>query len=403
MADYRPVPEDREDDFREIAQYAFGAESGPYDPDAELDERRERMFSFGDRRGMFDGDELLAVCKHVDFTARVRGEWLPMAGLSAVASPPEHRRKGLVGELLAAALAEYREREQPISALHPFDEEFYARYGWATGARYTTATVDADALSVVRADAAGSFRRVAPDEHEPLEPVFDAWLDGYSLATRRDDDWWRDRVFQTYDRRLFAAAWERDGDPRGYLVYAVEDGDDGRRLKTYEMAYLDHQAYVNLLRYCYNHDSQVDHVELYGHSQDRILDVVADRGAVDVEVASGQMVRIVDVPAALEAVPYPDVEHVDLTLAVEDEHAPWNDGTFAVRVRDGEATVEATEATPGTADATLGVGTLSQLYVGHHAVGRAREVGDLHVGDADVARTLGALFPERPVFLPEGF
>lgn len=400
MAEYRPVPEDRGDDFGAIAMYAFDAQSGPFDPDADVDERRERMWAFGEERGMFDGDDLLAVCKHVEFTARVRGTWLPLAGLAAVASPPEQRRKGLVGEMLGESLAEYRERGWPISALYPFEEPFYARYGWATGCRYQTATVEPSALAVTQDEAAGEFRRVRPAEYERLVPAYETWLDGVSLATRRTADWWRDRVFQSHGDELYAASWERDGEPRGYLVYDVQDGDDGPRLRTHEVACADHEAFVNLLRYCHNHDSQVGEVRLYGRALDRVLDVVRDRAACDVAVASGAMVRIVDVPAALEAIRYPGVDEADLVVAVTDDHAPWNDRRFAVSVEDAEATVDATHAEP---DATVDVGTLSQLYVGHLPVRRAREVGALAVRDETAAATLAALFPEQDVFLPETF
>lgn len=400
MAAYRPVPDEKEEAFREIARYAFGAHRGPYDPDEEPDERRDRMFSFGEQRGLFEDEDLRVVCQHIEFTARVRGEWLPMAGLSAVASPPEHRRQGLVGELLDASLAEYRDRDWPLAALHPFDEAFYGRYGWATGCRYHRATVEPGALSVTNDRSAGSFRRLSPEEHGPMEPVFERWLDGVNLATRRSGDWWRDRVFQTFEGELHAVVWERDGEPRGYLVYDVEEGDDGQRLKAYEVAYVDHRAYENLLRYCYNHDSQVAEVELYGRDHGRLLDVVADRDAVELTEASGTMVRIVDVRQALEAVPYPGVDDAGMTLAVEDEHAPWNDATFSLGVRDGVATVAETDA---AREATVDVGTLSQLYVGHLSVERARELSRLDVATANAGSTLAALFPERDVFVPEGF
>lgn len=400
MVEYRPIPEDRDDDFHDITSYAFDAESGPYDPDKEIDERLQRLFGFGERRGLYEGDDLLVTCNHIDFTARVRGEWLPMPGLTFVASPPEHRRRGLVGELIEASLKEYRERDQPLSALHPFDEGFYARYGWATGCRYHRATVEVDALSVTRDRAAGTFRRLDPDGHEALEPVYESWLDGVNLATRRSDDWWRDRVFQSYRTELHAAVWERDGDPGGYLVYDVEDDDGDRCLNAYEVAYVDHEAYANLLRYCYNHDSQVDEVELYGRDHGRILDVTSDRDAVELEVTSGPMVRLVDVRTALEAIPYPGVEHADLALAVEDEHAPWNDGTFSLRVRDGEATLSESDAEPG---ATVDVGTLSQLFVGHLPVERARDLGGLDVRRPEAAATLDGLFPEHEVFVAESF
>jgi Predicted acetyltransferase involved in intracellular survival and related acetyltransferases len=317
-----------------------------------------------------------------------------------VASPPERRHQGFVGELLEASLREYRERDWPIAALRPFKHDFYARYGWATGCRYRTATVDPAALSVARSATAGEFQRVEPGEYATLEPAYAAWLDGVNLATRRSADWWRDRVFQGYDTERFCYAWLHDGEPRGYLLYRIQDGDDGRCLVVDEMADTDHEAYLNLLRFCHNHASQVSTIELYGYDHDRLLDVVTDRDAIEVEVTAGKMVRIVDVPAALEAVPYPDVEDATLTIAVDDPHAPWNDATFAIEVAEGAATVTPTDADP---DANVDIGTLSQLLVGYCSAERARRTGGLDVRSADAIDALAELFPKNEVFLPESF
>jgi len=396
MPEYRPVPDDREDDRARITSYAFDAPSGQYDPDAETDERLDRMWSFGEDYALFDGDELLVTCTHIEFTTRLRDAWLPMAGVSAVASSPENRRQGLVGDLLEASLADYRDRGWPLSALRPFDESFYARYGWATGYHRHVARVEPSALAPAADAASGRFRRVGPDDYERLVPAYEAWLDGVNLATQRSGDWWRDRVFQSHDSELYGYAWERDGEVRGYVVYDVTDDYE---LRTHEFAYADHGAYLNLLRFCRDHDSQIAEVVLSGPGHDRLVDELDDRDAYEVEVAAGQMVRIVDVPVALEAVSYP-VEHADLTLAVADDHADWNDDRFAVRVRDGEATVERTDADP---DASIDVGTLSQLLVGHREVERARVAGDVTVHDPTAVETLAALFPGRPAHLPEAF
>jgi predicted acetyltransferase len=397
MADYREVPDGRGADFRRIARYAFDADEGPHDPAEPLEDHRRRMYAFGEERGMFEGDELLAVCSHIPFTVRVRGEWLPLGGLSAVASPPEHRRRGLVGEMMAATLREYRERGWPLSGLYPFDEAFYRRYGWQTGCRHQTVTVDVDALAFAQDEPSGSFRRVHPeDAADEFGDVFDASLGGYELATDRSDDWWCDRIMHDWHGPLYAYAWERDGETRGYVVYEVTEDT----LQTYEVGHVDHEAYLNLLRFCHDHDSQVDEVELHGPDHARMLDLVADRGAVELEVSSRTMVRIVDVRPALEAVSYPGVEDERVTVGVADDHAPWNEATFDVTVEDGSASVTETDEEPA---ATVDVGTLSQLYVGYHTVEAARQVGGLSVAEESAAETLAALFPERDVFMPEEF
>jgi len=397
MPDYRPIPEEALAEHGRIAWYSFNAEAGVRDHEADRDERLERYWSFGERHGLFDGDDLLSVVTHHEFDARLRDARVPLAGVGGVATPPEHRRRGLVGDLLARSLADYRERGWPISALRPFDEAFYARYGWATGYRYHTATVDPAALAPA-ADLvgdAGRFVRVHPDEHERLHDAYDAWLDRVTLATARSDDWWRDRTFQRYDGELFCYAWEQAGDIRGYILYDVTDD---RTLRTSEVAAADRVAYLHLLRFCRDHDSQVESVELVGPEADRVLDVVDDRGAVTVETRPGHMVRVVDVPAALEAPSYP--VDGEVVLDVRDDTADWNDDRFALVVSDGVATVERTDEAAG---ASVGVGTLSQLLVGHLPVERARVVGDLDVEREAAAETLAALFPTTAAYLPESF
>jgi len=396
MPDYRPIPDDAMAEHGRITWYSFNAEGGVNDPEADTEERLERYWSFGERYGLFDGDDLLSVVTHHEFDGRLRGARIPLAGVGGVATPPEHRRRGHVGELLARSLADYRERGWPLSALRPFDEGFYGRYGWATGYRYHTATVDPAALSRA-ADLVGDegqFVRLRPDDHERLHGAYDGWLAGVTLGTARDDDWWHDRTFQHFEGELFCYAWEQAGDVRGYLLYDVTDD---RTLRTHEVAAADREAYLHLLRFCRNHDSQVEEVELVGPEADRVLAVV-DRDAVTVEARSGHMVRIVDVPAALSAPSYPVDARV--VLDVRDDVADWNDDRFALAVADGAATVERTD---DPADATVGIGTLSQLLVGHLPVERARVVGSLDVEDEATAETLAALFPTTDAYLPESF
>jgi hypothetical protein len=133
------------------------------------------------------------------------------------------------------------------------------------------------------------------------------------------------------------------------------------------------------------------------------------------------MVRVVDVQTALAAVPYEGVDEASVALSVADEHAQWNDGTFAVEGRDGRATVDATaddpdataddpdataddpDATDDDPDATVGAGALSRLYMGSLSVARVRAVSGLAVTDPSVADALAALFPQREASVPESF
>jgi len=401
--DYRPLPDDRMDQFQEYLQYAFNPQEGP---NAEQD--RDPTDQPGDARGLFDGDDLLAVCRHHWFRVGLRGRSHEMPGLSAVASPPEHRRQGNVARLLERSLDEYRERGDYLTALWAFKYPFYERQGWGLATKWTEFECPPEALGFAREaarslgdDSLGSFRRVAADGYADLDPVLAAHNERFELSMDRTEAWWRTRVFESWQTDPYVYAWENGGDTRGYVVYRIDDDTDGegKRLVAAELAYADREARLNLLRFLANHDSQVETVALYGPRDARLLDEVEDPADVDCEVKPGPMVRLVDVPAAIEALDYPDADG-EFVLDVADPLADWNDRRFRVAVADGRATCAPTDADP---DATVGVPALSQLYVGYHSVSDAETLGDLEVRTPAAREALVAMYPPRNVFLREGF
>ncbi|MFC7165944.1 GNAT family N-acetyltransferase [Halospeciosus flavus] len=197
MADYRPIPDERVDEFRAFVTYAFRPESGPYDPE-EADELPAPA-RIGERRGLFDdvSDELLAVCRHYWFDAQVAGQLVSTAGLSAVASPPENRRQGLVRELLAESLAEYRERGVALSVLWPFHTPFYRQFGWATCNKIARTQVPPEALQFVDTEEDGRMRPLDPDDWSAMAEVLAAHGTDYELTLDRSEEWWRKRVFHS--------------------------------------------------------------------------------------------------------------------------------------------------------------------------------------------------------------
>lgn len=164
----RPLPEEHRETYREFLNYAFRPENGPDWSDERLpDPESYRPRGFYDAPPDapvedLDAADLRTVCAFYDFTARVRGEWHPLPGISAVASPPEARRQGHVAAMLDALLAEFRDTGRYLSALWPFEYAFYRRFGWATASNYAKTTVPPDELGAVAADRPGSSSDSTP-------------------------------------------------------------------------------------------------------------------------------------------------------------------------------------------------------------------------------------------------
>jgi predicted acetyltransferase len=420
--DYRPVPDEHREAFDDAVRYAFSPESGP-DWDRDAPEDRSTPMAL---RGMYDGDpstpdadrspdDLRATAGYYDFTARIRDDWHTAGGVSVVTADPTIRRSGVVAAMLDEMLAEFRAEGTEFSVLWPFEYEFYRRFGWAKANDYARVTLPPEALAAVAPDPAGEYRRLDADDWRTVEAVRDEWATE-TLAIRRSEGFWRDRIFDSWRSDPYVYGWERDGDLRGYLLYRVEAGeraDDGKTMVVQELAGVDRGATDHLYRFCRNHDSQVESVRLRTARDTSLLDRLTDPRAADVAVRPGPMVRVVDVERALSALSYPSGAAATVTLSVTDPRCDWNEGRFELSVADGVGSVRrvADDArgvggagvSDDTAAVHLDVGSLSQLAVGSVSAASLVAYGDATVGNDESIETLDALFPERAVYLREGF
>lgn len=422
---YRAIPDAHEDAFDDILVYAFSPERGPeYEPsgpDRPESFHPRGLYEHADREGpdgadgtglsVADGTDLGAadlavVCGYHDFSARIRGDVRDVGGVSAVASPPEARRRGLVRTLLGHVHRELRDDGVAFAALWPFKYIFYRQLGYERICDYARVTVSPDALASASPDPAGAFERIEEDDWRRLDAVYDEWANN-EFRLDREEDWWRLRVFQSWDTDPYVYGWtagNRGDDLRGYIVYTIRDGDDtdGNTMAVSEFAHVDREARGHLLRFCRNHDSQVERVRFTGPSNTRLFDDLDDPRAAETEIRPGPMARVVDVEAALEAVAYPEAVETTLVFNVRDDTCDWNDGRVRLRVTDGRGTVERVAADIDV-DASLDIGALSRLVVGSHGVDRLVELDAVDVERESVRTALADAFPPTEPFLREGF
>lgn len=391
--DYRPLdPEDER--FVRFAHDAFRPQDGPDLPDP--DEMPERFFA---PRGLFDGDDLVTVCAHYPLQMTLRGVTEPVTAISAVATPPEFRRRGHVRRILTDLAREGREADIGFSALWPFKYAFYRKLGWAACSRFHTYELPPAQLRGLDIEPAGQWERADPDDWEALQAVTRAHTGDRTLYVERTEEWWRHGVFESWGKDPYVFLWRDEaGEPGAYVVYRVSDTGEGydRELDALDVAARDHAATEQVLDFLGNHDSQVISVEFHLPDDIDLLDRVEDPRAVTYRVKPGPMLRVED-PTAIARLPLGTVSD-RLVFAVEDPLGVA-DGTYALDVADGRATCEGTDETP---DLTVEVGALTQLVVGYRSTTDLVRAGDLDTAD-EIAARLDALFPPERTYLREGF
>ena len=86
------------------------------------------------------GGNPVADASAIPMRQNVRGVICPMAGIAGMATLPDARRRGYASTLIAEILGLMRDDGHVVSALHPFKQSFYARFGFVGLPRARTVT-----------------------------------------------------------------------------------------------------------------------------------------------------------------------------------------------------------------------------------------------------------------------
>lgn len=77
-----------------------------------------------------EDDKTLSSLQFIDFDMKLRNSTVKMCGVAGVVTSAAHRGKGGGKFMLTKSLELMRERDYAVSALYPFNLEFYRKYGW---------------------------------------------------------------------------------------------------------------------------------------------------------------------------------------------------------------------------------------------------------------------------------
>ena len=360
----------------------------------------------GEREG-----ELVASLVLYPFQAYVRGEKLPLTGIGSVAVSPEHRRRGVADALIRATLAEMRERGDAWSMLYSFRGDFYRRYGWGLVETPTMLSVPPALLPA--SDEAQRVRRLRTPDRLLVQALYErhAKERGHFMLARRPE-WWERRLWG-YEGEWVVYERKR-GAIEGYLQLQVDSGDGPWKLvltvnefvATTPEAHRGLTGYLNGLR-----DQAVEVVMATSPDAPwaaQLGDAANLRGEMKLGVLRsaghagyGAMLRVLDVKAALEALPIAKDAHGEIVLDVRDAILPQNERAWRVTAADGRLSVRAEGTAAAREKRPRLVATAEQLALivsGALSPLRAVETGLLDSAHG-AAESVEPWFRARPVFL----
>jgi predicted acetyltransferase len=342
----------------------------------------------------------------------VRGQRLPLTGIGSVAVSPEQRRRGVGEALIRASLREMRQNGQAFSILYPFRSAFYRKFGWGVVEHVQEIAVSPAQLPA--SDEARQVRRLMLPDRPAVQALYERVAAHGHFSLVRKPEWWLQRLWG-YPGDWVVYEGKRRGQIEGYLYYEVDPsrGPFALELTLKEFVASTPEAHRGLVGHLASLADQVAEIQaalpadnlwltLFRTAENLkpgpSVGIYLDTG----NVASGCMLRLTDVKAALEQFPVAPSARGELVLEVTDEQLPLNARAYRVKPHEGRLRVTLvpapTGARPRGPRVRLPVDLLATFLGGTLSPARAAEAGLCDSSDGG-AEVMEFWFRTRPAFL----
>jgi predicted acetyltransferase len=330
-----------------------------------------------------------------------------MAGLAAVAVAPWARRRGVARHLCEHALKSARERGAVLSTLYPFRPDFYERLGWGFAGELHAYRFRPEHL---RAHGGTDVDLATDSELDAVRNCYARVAKGSNGLIDRPEPVWR-RILAPADLHVYIRRTADTID--GYMIvrYGRNAPPGERQLWIRELVAESPAAYESLLGWVslqrdlwrvVRYDATPDEAFAHrltdprppGFRNTRWLWTPVAR------VIRGPMVRLLDVPKALEArTVWGDDRPVTFDLLIDDPQLPANHGPFRVDFDGSRARV--VEGTGAPLVFRSNASVIARVFVGEMLPSIAVRLG-LAVCDGDVY-ALDRVFRSRSFRLLDEF
>lgn len=352
------------------------------------DLEEERASAAEDRSecwGTFDDDgTLMSFVVNNHLTTYFDGHPVMTGGIGGVSTLPEYRGRGASGAVFEKLLPAAYERGEVFSALFPFSEAFYRRFGYEVLCMQNDYTMKPEALAGYRFDGRAELWHPG-DPLDEIMALYEDFAGRCSLAgVRTEDSMRREHVGRAYYRDRVYCYLLREGDEAVAFVVFQDDRVPGRGpiLAVGDGAWKDGRGLRAILGFLSRFSADYETVEFYTPGNVELFSLIRSPKSFDIEKKTRHdfMARTVNVRRALELLANPC--GASFTVRVADPLIPQNSGTWRVSA-DG---VRETEEAP---DIACGIGGFTQMVLGAVSLEEAALSDDVTLINApEILRTV---------------
>jgi predicted acetyltransferase len=323
----------------------------------------------------------------------VGGRSVPLAGGAAVAVPPDSRGMGAGTRLMQAALREAREAGYPLSGLYPATQPIYRSVGYEQAGTRWKSRIEAAKIDVK--DHALAVEPATEADHAALRAAYAVKARRHEGHLDRNDYLWN-RVLRPKGEPPRAITITGTGGIEGYVVLSKVPREGSKaNFACLDVCALTPAAGRRILSIFADHKSLAHEFTWYGGPDDPLMCLLREQD-VEMEADTFWMLRLLDVPKALEARGYAAGRAGELHLSVDDPLFPENGGPWVLAVEDGRARV----SPGGRGSFRTTIRGLAPLYSGFLRASVLASIGWVEAPEGEL-RAAEALFDGPTPWMPD--
>jgi predicted acetyltransferase len=322
-------------------------------------------------------------------------ESVPMGGIAAVGIAPEYRGSGAAIALMQHVVKELYAKGLPISVLYPATQRLYRKAGYEQGGIYCSWEIPTETIQIK--DNNLPIKSVTSSSYEVFKDLYHQQAKVNNGNLDRNQSIWNGAIKTQSEEPVYAYLIGKETQPEGYIILTQYQEDNNNLILIKDWVVLTPAAGKSLWTFLAGHRSQIKKVRWCSSPVDPLTLLLPEQTA-KIRSLERWMLRVIDVPQALEKRGYPLGIETELHLQVEDELLPENNGKFVLKVSNGRG--EITKG--GKGELHLDVRGLAPLYTGLFAPHQLQLAGKLEATETALS-VATSLFAGSQPWLPDFF
>ncbi|MFW9963888.1 MAG: enhanced intracellular survival protein Eis [Candidatus Sifarchaeia archaeon] len=308
------------------------------------------------------------------------------AGVWAVTTDAAYRRKGLVRKLFDISFPRMREEKAFLSILDPFYRPFYEKFSYALAEKLARHIFKPDQIRVSKTrDDISSREAKDPEDGKTIQQIEKSMVRFGS------------RFFSSFDslsyfmkNGIFHILEDKSG-PVGCVWFNFNRGPPNQfpELTVRRLAYSSDDVFPSIVELVRNYSANVSKITWWTDAEVPIRHYFTDIHRTESQMLGSMMMRVVDLEGYCQSIKIPEETTQKVTIELNDDQCPWNNGVFTLIPDGGNLTAEKSDSKPNI---SLNAFQLSEIIGGITPPTLLRSLQEINC-DAETARRLENIFP----------